>query len=259
MPIVRQTVTRMFGRFPAAGVNPDEAVALGAAVQAGLRARDAALREVVLTDVCPYTMGIETGVGRPDGSFQTGLFAPIIERNTLIPASREEMFHTVADNQALIKVRIFQGESRKVTDNIDLGSIDVDVPRAPAGDVQIAVRFTYDINGLLEVDVHVPDTDQRHNLVIFDRDHDEGTLDLEQQRATLAALKVHPRDMDANRTVLSRAARCYEQSLGPMRDHVARLMAAFEEVLDRQDAIEANHARVALAAALDAMEGDRFL
>ena len=106
MPIVRRAVTRMFGRFPATDLNPDEAIALGAAIQAGLKARDAALKEVVLTDVCPYTLGVDTAERRPDGTFRMDAFAPIIERNTVIPASREKRFWTIQDGQTQITFKI---------------------------------------------------------------------------------------------------------------------------------------------------------
>src|SRR6202044_4070479 len=118
-----RAVTRMFGRFPAPDLNPDEVIALGAAIQAGLKARDAALKEVVLTDVCPYTLGVDTGERRPDGTYRTDVFAPIIERNTVIPASREKRFWTIQDGQTQITFKIYQGESRTASENIYLGTI----------------------------------------------------------------------------------------------------------------------------------------
>src|SRR5260370_37278959 len=88
MPVVRRLATTMFGRFPAIDFNPDEVVALGAAVQAGLKAKDAALREVVMTDVCPYSLGVAVSKRMPDGSTIQGHFDPVIERNTTVPVSR---------------------------------------------------------------------------------------------------------------------------------------------------------------------------
>src|SRR6202041_3178617 len=111
MPIVRRAVTRMFGRFPATDLNPDEAVALGAAVQAGLKARDAALKEVVMTDVCPYTLGVGVGERRPDGTIRSGIFAPIIERNTVVPTSRFKTFSTVEAGQRTVRFNVYQGEA----------------------------------------------------------------------------------------------------------------------------------------------------
>ena len=166
MPVVRQAVAKMFGRFPALGPDPDEAVALGAAIQAGLKARDAALREVVLTDVCPYSLGVDVGERLPDGTIRSGLFEPIIERNTVVPASRVKSFGTMNDRQRQVEFGIFQGESRHVAQNIRLGTITIPVPAAKAGEVQVDCRFTYDINGLLEVDVEVAGTGERRALTI---------------------------------------------------------------------------------------------
>jgi molecular chaperone HscC len=259
MPIVRRAVTRMFGRFPATDLNPDEAVALGAAIQAGLKARDAALKEVVLTDVCPYTLGVDTGERRPDGTVRSDVFAPIIERNTVIPASREKHFATIQDGQQKIVFKIYQGESRIASENIYLGTIEMPVPPRRAREVGITCRFTYDINGLLEVDVEVSNTKERQQLVIFDREHNEPGFDVEHRRKELAALKVHPRDRDANRAALARAARCYEHFLGDKREEVRRQISTFEAALDTQDIVTADHARAHLLTALDTLEGQSFL
>ncbi len=258
MPLVRKAVTRMFGRFPNHTVNPDEAVAIGAAIQAGLKARNAALKEVVLTDVCPYTLGVESAERDPKGKLRTGMFSPIIERNTVIPASRMQTYYTVDDNQSRMVLKVFQGESRKTADNIELGRIECSLPPDKAGHVSVEVRFTYDINGLLEVDVHVPKTGERRELVLVDEDTAQAS-DFERRRAALAELKQHPRDADANRHALARAMRCYESTLGDTREYVARIMSQFENVLDRQDPREVDRARQALIEALDALEGETWL
>ena len=258
MPVVRKAVTRMFGRFPSNAVHPDEAVAMGAAVQAGLKARDAALKEVVLTDVCPYTLGVEVAERGPKGQIRSGLFSPIIERNTVIPASRMERYFTMDERQRSVRMGIYQGESRLVADNIRLGEIDVPVPPGKPGEIDVEVRFTYDINGLLEIDVHVPKTGERRELVIVDEDA-ASAVDFEKRRAALAALKQHPRDDDANRHALARAARCYENFLGDKRDQVSHITRQFEAVLDRQDPREVEHARADLLKALDGLEGESWL
>jgi molecular chaperone HscC len=259
MPIVRRAVTRMFGRFPSATVNPDEAVALGAAVQAGLRSRDAALEEVVLTDVCPYSLGVETAARLGDGTVKSGLFTPVIERNTIVPASRARVFSTMQDGQREIEINIFQGEARAVRDNIALGSLRIPVPPRAAGEVAVECRFTYDVDGLLEVDLHVPETGERRQLVLVDDDAVPDRAALERRRKELAALKVHPRDRDENRAALARAERCYEMQLGDKRELVSRVITSFEAVLERQDPREVEQARTQLLAALDGIEGESFL
>lgn len=258
MPLVRRTVTRMFDRFPSHAVNPDEAVALGAAVQAGLKARDAALREVAVTDVCPYSLGVDISERLDNGNMRGGLFAPVIERNIAVPASRVETFSTMQSGQTVVEFAIYQGESRYVADNIKLGNISVPVPPRPAGEVQIECRFTYDINGLIEIDVHVPLTGERRQLVIVDDDGPTGA-DLEKQRKALEKLKVHPRESDASRAALARANRCYENFLGDKRAMVGHLISQFETVLDAQDPRQIERARAELTQALDRLEGETFL
>jgi molecular chaperone HscC len=259
MPIIRRAVARMFGRFPGMGPNPDEAVALGAAVQAGLKARDAALKEVVMTDVCPYTLGVDIGERRPDGSMRTGIFAPIIERNTVVPASRFKTFSTVEPGQRTVKFNIYQGEAPWVEDNIALGSIEVPVPPQKEGFVHVEVRFTYDINGLLEVDVKVPQTGETRQLVVVGSQSDFTPEEIAERRRELAALKVPPRETDANRAALARVARCYEHFLGERREFVARLLNQFEAVLESQEPRHIEHARGQLLKALDELEGESYL
>ncbi len=258
MPIVRRAVTRMFGRFPSNAVNPDEAVAIGAAIQAGLKSRDEALREIVLTDVCPYSLGVETAERLPNGQFNEGVFSPVIERNTVIPASRVKSYFTLRDGQRQVRFGIYQGESRNAKENIRLGGIEVPVPPAPAGEVGVDVRFTYDVNGLLEVDAHVPATGEHRQLVIADEEG-ASAVDFEKRRAELAALKRHPREDDANRAALARALRCFEDFLGAKRQFVGQATAQFEAVLDGQDPREVERAREQLIATLDELEGETWL
>ncbi|CUS15102.1 unnamed protein product, partial [Tuber aestivum] len=142
MPLVRKLAAGLFGRFPSISLDPDQVVAHGAAIQAALKARSAALEEVVLTDVCPYTLGIETS------------------------NHRVKSVVTLHDDQTRVLLKIYQGESRLVKDNIELGQLDIPVPKRKAGEVSLDVRFTYDNNGLLEAQVSIPLTGEQHSLVI---------------------------------------------------------------------------------------------
>jgi molecular chaperone HscC len=259
MGIVKRAVTKMFGRFPAAHVNPDEAVAIGAAIQAGLKAKDTALKEVVLTDVCPYTLGVDTAARLPSGAIQHGLFAPIIERNTVVPASRERTFATISDGQRVVKMSVYQGESRKVSDNVSLGEIEIPVPSGKAGEVAVNCRFTYDINGILEVDLHVPSTGERRELVIVDDVDSMSLAQLEERRKALAALKVHPRDEQANLAVIARMERCYEQSLGERREMIGHWISQFMAIVEGQNPRAIADARMKLTKGLDSIEGESFL
>jgi len=258
MPIVRRAVTRMFGRFPNATVHPDHAVALGAAVQAGLKARDAALNEIRLTDVCPFTLGVNVGERDMDGQVRRQVFSPIIDRNTVVPTSRVKTFSTLQDNQAAVEFQIFQGESLELSDNVQLGTIRVAVPPKPAGHVAVECRFSYDASGLLEVDVNVPETGMTRQLVITDEGADAAG-DLEARRKTLEQLKIHPREQAANAATLARAGRCYESFLGDRRDYIGSLISKFQFVLEQQEPRAISTSRKELESLLDQMEGERFL
>ncbi len=259
MPVIRRATTRMFGRFPNASVHPDHAVALGAAIQAGLRARDADLDEIRLTDVCPFTLGVNVGERDSRGGVRTGLFAPIIERNTVIPASRVRRFSTMHDNQKVVEIGIYQGEAREVAENVKLGELEIEVPPRRAGEIGVDCRFTYDTSGLLEVDVSVPETRVAKQVLIYDREDSQLTAQLESRRAALARLKVHPRDEAPNAAALARAKRCYENCLGTEREYVGSIMGEFQSVLDAQDPRAIEPARVELLRLLDAVEGERYL
>jgi molecular chaperone HscC len=259
MPVVRKAITTMFGRFPNHRVHPDQAVALGAAVQAGLLSRDAALDEIRMTDICPYTLGIEEAVFDHQGRMQGTQFSPIIERNTPIPASRSRNYSTIQDNQREVKVRVFQGESRRISEDVELGDIAVSVPPRPAGQVSIDVRFSYDTSGILEVDVSVPITGQSHNLVIVDDPSAMNPEELQRRREALAALKKHPREDEEILLLLNRAERCYEEFIGAQRDHIGERIRNFSEVVDGQDPRAIALAREEFSRALDQIEQERFL
>ncbi|WP_289946078.1 molecular chaperone HscC [Janthinobacterium sp. SUN073] len=259
MPLVRKLVSRMFGRFPAIHLDPDEAVALGAAVQAGLKMRDAALEEVVMTDVAPYSLGISISRQVGANQYEGGHYLPIIERNSVVPVSRTENITTIYDNQKEINVAIFQGESRLVADNVFLGKISFPIPAKKAGEIGIDVRFTYDVSGVLEAEVTVLATQERHKMVISDNAGVMTPEQIEQRFAELADLKIHPREQMENRTLVTRADRLYEQSLGDVRQYLAAHTANFQAALETQDPSTIRQARTAFAEVLKEIESDSFL
>ncbi|WP_426783906.1 Hsp70 family protein [Pseudomonas atacamensis] len=248
MPAVQQMVATLFGRLPYRHLDPDTIVALGAATQAACKARDGAVEELILTDVCPYTLGISTNRGEG----VSGAFSPIIERNTVIPTSRVQRYSTTFAQQTEIRVAVYQGERPWVRDNIFIDSFDIQF--TPSEQLQsLDVRFSYDINGLLEVDVTLLETGERYGHSI---DRSPTGLDEQARRdshARLATLKVHPRDALPNRTLLARLERAWMQTLGDERARIAEWMDTFNTVLTGQQASEIASHRSALNDALDQM------
>src|SRR5271166_589633 len=258
MPLFRRLVARLFQRLPFAAVNPDEVVARGAAVQAGLVARDAALNDRVMTDVAPFTMGIEVANARDGQVVATGLYLPVIERNTVVPASRSVWVHTLRNGQRQLDVRVFQGEARQVADNIPLGQLRLSVPPAPAGQQSVEIRFTYDTSGLLEVDTRVDATGATRHLVIENQPGVLSAEEIQQRLAAMAHLKVHPRDQAENQAVLSRAERLFTERLGDERALVAARLDQFRVLLEHQDPVEIGRFRNELIEWLDAVDTSFF-
>ncbi|MES2951422.1 MAG: molecular chaperone HscC [Pseudomonadota bacterium] len=254
MPLVRQTVTKLFQRLPLRTINPDETIARGAAIQAALKARDAALDEVVLTDVMPYSMGVVVSETINERVFGDR-FSPIIERNTPVPVSKVGSYHTVADNQKQILFDIRQGESPIGSENMRLGTLEIEVPPKPAGQFGVNVRFSYDANGMLEVEVKDGDNNKVVASKVIQPAGANMTEDqIAQALKHLQSLKVHPRDEQENIYLIERAKRLYEDRLGDQRQWLQRWLAQFEMALDTQDARDVAKARDAFREALDGLD-----
>ncbi len=156
MPLVQKKVEEFFGKEPRRDVNPDEAVAIGAAIQAAVLAGD--VKDVLLLDVTPLTLGIET---------MGGVATPLIEKNTTIPTKKSQVFSTAEDNQTAVTIHVVQGERKQAAQNKSLGRFDLaDIPSAPRGMPQIEVTFDIDANGILNVHAKDKATGKEQSIVI---------------------------------------------------------------------------------------------
>ena len=156
MPAAQEVCKDIFGKEPKKNVNPDEVVAMGAAIQGGVLAGD--VKDVLLLDVTPLTLGIET---------MGGILTPLIERNTTIPTSKSQVFSTAADNQPAVTIKVSQGERKMANDNRLLGQFDLEgIPPAPRGVPQIEVSFNIDANGILEVSAKDKGTGKEQKISI---------------------------------------------------------------------------------------------
>lgn len=258
MPLVRRLVARMFGRLPASELNADEVVALGAAVQAGLAMKDAALEEMVMTDVAPYSLGVAVCHPLDRHHVSVGHFDPVIERNCVVPVSRMKRYTPVHEGQRALTIDVYQGESRMVADNILLGQLNVPLPAEAKGEQDVDVRFTYDAHGLLEVEATLAATQEKVALLI---EGNPGSMTGEQiasSLAAMAAVKILPRDQMALRTLLARGERLYQQLRGEVRERLAHDLRVFEQVLATQDRRHFEPAAVEFARLLEYLERNRY-
>lgn len=237
LAVIRELVTKLFCKLPYRHINPTTIVAQGAAIQAACRLRNEDVNEVILTDVCPYTLGIESCSENING-----IFSPILERNTIVPASKVKTFYTTIPQQKFIRLCVYQGENPRVENNVLIDEFEI--PLTPMNKLQgIDVRFSYDINGLLEVDVVSLETGLHHGKTI-DRNPIGLTEEQKQQsHERLKSLKIHPRDEMPNRALLARLERAWAQSLNNERIAIGTYIEAFLTALNRQQPEEINTMR----------------
>ena len=252
-PVIRRFVERLFGQKPSLRIDPDVAVALGAALQCAMKERNREVQEVVLTDVCPFTLGTE--VVADNGMFEeAGHYLPIIERNTVIPVSRTQTVCTAHENQTKVCVKVLQGESRLADNNLLLGELTVTVPSGPKGKEAVDITYTYDVNSLLEVEVHVRSTGLRRRMIIQNSKNRMTDQEAEERMAQLAYLKRDPREEEPNRLLLLRGERMYEEATADTRMAIDRAVMEFERALKRRDRGEIDRSRKKLEQFLNDVE-----
>lgn len=246
LQICRDYFIRLFRKFPETSIHPDEAVALGTAVQAAMKERREAVKEMIMTDVCSFTLGTEVVREYQDGTMEGGHYSPIIERNTVIPASRTDCFYTIRDNQDRIRIRVLQGESRFARNNLYLGELEVEVPKAPKGEEGVEVTYTYDINSLLEIVVKVLSTGLSKKMVIKGEYNTMTEEEIEARMEELSYLKIQLKDQEENKLAMLRAERMYEETTGERRQRLELALRRFEEALRGGDRTRADTERKVL-------------
>lgn len=238
MPLVQQVVMEDFGSVPCTLMDPDRAVAMGAAVQQALCTGSAAVKDLVLTDVCPHSLGVEVVKALLPGQVQPGFFDPILDRNTTVPVSRSRTYYSLHPMQDEALIKVYQGESRLTKENHHIGQVRVTGLRQPAGretDGSFEVRFSYDMNGILEVEVTVQATGAKLVEVFEQRPGTMTKAEIAECLRRIQPLKVHPRETPAMRARLERAERLYIELNGTMRTSLSLLVDTFEAALATQD------------------------
>ena len=229
MPLVQSYMEQLFEQTPLVTGFSDQLIARGLGLVCGVMEREDEVRDYILTDICPFTLG--TGVNNETDPKHPYMSA-IIERNTILPCSRIQRFSTASDYQKEVKIEILQGEEPYAEDNVQLGLITTMVPKKKRGQESVDVRFTYDINGILEVEVTVVSTGKSVTKVLS-QSMDE--KELARRMKQLEKLKVHPKDMTENQLILERLQALYEEALPETRDRLMYHIRNFESTLAEQD------------------------
>lgn len=223
---------------------PDSAVAYGAGVTVGMKERNKAFSERILTDVCPFTLGIEV-IGKK--------FSPIIHRNTTVPASKSEYYYTVHDNQNIIRIAIYQGESLEVEENLFLGEFEIKVPKNKAGEEAVNVRFTYDINGILEVEATSVTTGEKRNKLLINGDLSEKKKAEKIKR--LEEIKMEAESKNKDKLLIERANRIYSEiSSSEIRNYISRYLEQYEMILKTDNKIKIRKAKKEFSEFLDKVD-----
>lgn len=225
LTVVKRFLTELLGKEPIVLGETDKVVAMGAGVYAGIRARREDIRDMLLTDVCPFTLGVETWRKKSD---LQGYLLPMIERNSTLPTSHCQRLVTMNDYQDGITVRIYQGEEYYAKDNLFLGEISIPVYPKPAGEEWIDVYFTYDINGLLYVEV-ANAQDVRNHILLSNQELSRS--ELERYRKEMQKLMIPPIQQEENKKILEELTQYYHNSVGGRREQIGLFINWFARYL----------------------------
>jgi len=224
-------------------------IAQGLGLICAVKQRNEEIKDYVLTDICPFTLGTQV-VNEADPAHS--YMSPIIERNTVLPCSRIKRFYTACDYQTSVRFEILQGEHLYAEDNLKLSEITVKVPKKKKGEESVDVRFTYDINGILIADVKVVSTGQAVSKVISQNMSEK---EIQHKVEELQKLKVHPKEVSENVLVLEKLRTLFEEAPTHMREYIQNYIANFEMILEGQDTRRIEKYRRFLEQIMQQLEG----
>ncbi len=239
MPVVRQYIRSISEASVVTDDRPDESIALGVGMAAAIKARAGEVKDIILSDICPFSLGTE---------LYDGTFSPIIERNDTLPCSHSRYYVTVQDGQTKMDFPIYQGESMIAKDNLFLGELRIEgLPKADAGETGALVTFVYDINGILDIHVEGAGGQTAHK-VILNRNVGLSQEQLEEKLRELNRMALYPKGKERDRLLIERAERVYMESKGPVREDLARAIQHYKTLLSygKEKEIRQEHVRLLL-------------
>lgn len=248
MPVVQQYIKSLTDIEVTVDGRPDESIALGVGMAAAIKERTGDLKDVILADICPFSLGTE---------LYDGSFSPIIERNDALPCSRTRYYVTVQDNQDRIDFPVYQGESMIAKENLLLGKLTItDLPPAPAGEVGASVTFLYDINGIL--DIRIDSGSQSVHKVILNKNAGLSEEKLKERIAEIRKMALHPVGKEKDRLLIERAKRLYMESNYRNREQLTAMIRHFQQTLAWGKGREIREEYVRISLYLEALERNKL-
>lgn len=233
MPVIALWLQTQLKRKPCMVASPDEVVAMGVGIYAGIKERRQDIKDLVLTDICPFSLGTSV-VNYADS--ENPVMSTVIERNSVLPCSRTRFYTNSYDNQSQIEIGIYQGESYYSKDNLELGKIEMEIMPGKEGEACLEVSFTYDINGILEVEVTDVRMKRMKRKVLTSENLRMSEEEVERRLQELRAYKLMPYGGIRTKIVMARGERLFAQLLGARRQQVSIAMQQIERaIMSRND------------------------
>lgn len=252
MPVVGFFLRNFSGRQPCTEIEPEEIVAIGVGIYAGIKERKGKLRDLVLTDVCPFTLGIEVMNPADD---KNSIMSPIIRRNSILPCSRKGFYTNAVSYHSKIRIRVYQGEEYYCRDNICLGEFVLNITRKKRGKNKIEVCFTYDINGILLVEATDPEHGREERVILTNDMYKMNEDELQRRIKELEACKLMPPGGTRTELVLARGERLFRQMSGEKRRMAADVMGNIQKAMSTQDDWKVLNCVKEAEAVFDILEG----
>lgn len=251
MPTVISYIEKVTGIKPCTDIDPDTAIGFGAGIYSGIKSKNTGLKEVVMTDICPFSLGTST----LDSKTNELIMSFIIERNSMLPCSNIRDYYAIKDNQTSVKFDIFQGESIIPENNIKLGSITISCPSTKKNDFIASARLTYDINGILIVDITNADKETTTRMLL-DSNVRLSPKEMERIKAKLDSLRFSEKKDEEQEHLISRAERIIEETLSFEREILIIALQDFKTTMKYGNSVEKRKAKEKFSAILDHHEFD---